>query len=399
MTIQHALMGDYRVLDLSTNMGALCGKSLGELGMEVIKVEPPKGDPSRKEPPFASQGKEPENSLRFLYLNAGKRGITLDLSCPQGRDIFLDLVEYCDVVLENYPPGYLESIGLDYPALCQRQSKLVLASISPFGQRGPYSNYLGPDLITTAMGGLLYISGTPDLPPCMPPETQSHYYGSLCAAYGVMLGLWQRETKGVGTHVDTSIQAGLALHEHVAFTYSLEGTIRKRAGSQHHHVAPANLFPCQDGYISIFATQQHWPALLEVWEDHPFELDDPRWMDNSERRNQADWINKTLSRFTSQHNKEDLTLILQKRGIPALPVNSPSEFMEDPHVQHRQFFTQATHPQIGSYQQMGAPFKINGERPKSTPAPLLGEHNLEIYCDQQKLHPEDLKTLTSQGVI
>ena len=108
MTSQPSLMADYRALDLSTNMGALCGRLLVELGMEVIKVEPPGGDPSRREPPFASEDEDPESSLRFLYLNAGKRGITLDLSCPQGRELFLGLVEYCDVVLESYPPGYLE---------------------------------------------------------------------------------------------------------------------------------------------------------------------------------------------------------------------------------------------------------------------------------------------------
>ncbi len=399
MNSQPSLMADYRVLDLSTNMGALCGRLLVELGMEVIKVEPPGGDPSRREPPFAFEGEDPESSLRFLYLNAGKRGITLDLSCPQGRELFLDLVEYCDVVLESYPPGYLEKLGLDYPTLCQRQSKLILASISPFGQSGPYRDHLGPDLVTTAMGGLLYISGDPDLPPCMPPETQSHYYGSLCAAYGIMLGLWQRETKGVGTHVDVSVQAGLALHEHVAFTYSLEGQIRERAGSQHHHVAPANLFPCQDGYISIFATQQHWPALLEIWENHPSELDDPRWLDNSERRGQAERINELMASFTSRYRKDDLTLMLQKRGIPALPVNSPSEFMKEPQVQDREFFAPVTHPRVGTFQQAGAPFRINGQRPGPMPAPLLGQHNREIYCSQQGLDPQRFEMLASQGVI
>ncbi len=397
-----SLLSGLRVLDLSTAMGALCGKLLRDLGMDVIKVESPEGDPLRSEPPFAKDHAHKEGSLPFAYLNAGKRSITLDLGRPSGRDLFLDLVQRSDVVLESHEPGALDTLdklNLGFQVLSERKPKIILASLSGFGRSGPYRNYLAPDIVTTALGGLLYISGDPSLTPCMPPGTQSYNYGSLYAAYGVMLALWQREEKGTGLHIDASIQASLALHEHVAFTYSAEGRLMKRAGSQHQHAAPANLYPCQDGYISLFVTQRHWPLFLEVWEDHPPELDDPRWGSNAARHAQADWINSLVASFTSRYKKDELAHLLQKRGLPALPVNSPGDFMCDPHIQDRGFFGHVTHPVLGSFQQSGAPFIIDGERPTAAPAPLLGQHNSDVYGRELGLDREKLEVLTSEGII
>ena len=394
-----SLLSAFRALDLSSAMGAFCGKLLRDFGIDVIKVEPPGGDPLRSEPPFAAGHADRERSLRFAYLNAGKRGITLDLSRPAGRALFLDLVERSDVVLESEEPGTLDKFDLGFDKLTKRQPKLILVSLSGFGRSGPYRDFLAPDIVTTAMGGLLYICGDPSLPPCMPPETQSYYYASIYAAYGVMLALWQREEKGIGVHIDASIQASLALHEHVAFTYSSEGRLMKRAGSQHQHVAPANLFPCKDGYISLFVTQRHWPIFLEMWKDHPPELDDPKLKLNLERRKNAHWINPLVESFTSRYAKDELSHLFQKHGIPALPVNTTSDFLCDPHIQDRGFFGTVKHPVLGSYQQPGAPFSIEGERPEPGPAPLLGQHNSDVYCDELGLDNQQLEILAAEGVI
>lgn len=393
------LLSGYRVLDLGSSMSAFCGKLLSDLGMDVIKVEPPGGDPLRAEPPLASGHADREGSLRFAYLNSGKRGITLDITKPEGHSLFLNLVERADVVLESYEPGYLDNLSLGYEVLKERQPKLLMVSISGFGQSGPYRDYLAPDIVAVAMGAILYISGDPNLPPCMPPETQSYYYGSIYAAYGLMLALWQREEKGIGVHIDASIQASMALHEHVAYTYSLEGKVMKRAGSQHQHVAPANLFPCKDGYISLFAYERHWSAFLEIWQDHPKELEDPRWARNSVRRQHADWINPLVASFTAQFNKDELAFLLQKRGVPALPVNSPSEFVNDPHIQERGFFRSVTHPVLGSYKQACAPITVDGQRPDPAPAPLLGQHNRDIYGGELGLDHKRLEILAAQGMI
>lgn len=394
-----SLLTGYRVLDISTEMGAFCGKYLADLGLEVLKIEPPQGDVLRGSPPFANDQPHPEGSLRFAWLNAGKRGITLDLARPEGRSLFLELVERADVVLESFPPEKMESLGLDYDSLKKRRQDLIMVSLTGFGQSGPYSQFKSPDIVTTAMGGLLYVSGDPQLPPCMPPETQSYYYAGIYAGYGVLLALWQREMQGRGTHIDVSVQAAMAIHEHVAFTYSAEGRLVKRAGSQHQHVAPANLFRCQDGYIALFATHRHWPLLLELWEDHPPELDDPRWKTDMERRAHADWLNPLIEVFTARYRKDELSDLLQERGIPGLPVNSPSDFRKDPHVRERGFFGTVNHSVMGSYEQPGTPFTVDGERAPSSPAPTLGQHNRQVFQEELGLSAEKLGELADREII
>ncbi len=173
----------------------------------------------------------------------------------------------------------------------------------------------------------------------------------------------------------------------------------KRAGSQHQHAAPANLFPCQDGYISLFVTQRHWPLLLEIWEDHPPELDDPGLNSNAARHAKAGRLNSLVASYTSKYKKDELAHILQKRGLPALPVNSPGDFMGDPQIQDRGFFGQVTHPVLGSFQQLGAPFMVDGARRTPSPAPLLGQHNTEIFSGELGLNEKETEALASQGII
>ena len=393
------LLPGYRVLDLTSSIGALCGKLLGDLGMHVIKIEPPEGEATRSEPPFAKGHAHREGSLRFAYLNAGKRSVTLDITKSSGKKLLLDLIEQTDVVVEDFAPGYLTSLGLGYEVLLERQSKLILVSVSGFGQDGPYANYKTADLIGNAMGGLLYISGDPKMTPCNPPETQSFYYASLFAAYGVMLALWQRETRGIGAWIDASVQASMALHEHVAFNYSAEGRVMKRAGSQHQHNAPANLFQCKNGWISLFVTQTHWPLLLKVWPDHDAALDDPKWINSNLRRQHADYINAQVTAFTSRFLKEDLAELMQKHGIPGLPVNSPSDFMKDSHIQARGFFAKVNHPVLGTFEQPGSPFMIDGQRCAPSPAPLLGQHNDEVLCGELGLSASEVAVLAAEKVI
>ena len=394
-----SLLSGYRVLDLSSSMGAFCGKLLRDLGMDVIKVEPREGDATRREAPFAKGDTDREGSLRFAYLNAGKRSITLDIAAESSRKLLLDLVARSDIVLEDFTPGYLSTRNLGYEVLLERQNKLILVSLSGFGQDGPYAQFKTPDIVGNAMGGLLYISGDPQMTPCNPPETQSYYYASLFASYGVMLALWQREMRGIGAWIDASIQASMALHEHVAFNYSAEGRVMKRAGSQHQHNAPANLFQCKNGWIALFVTQNHWPILLKVWEDHDPALDDPKWINSNLRRQNADYINAQVTSFTSRFLKEDLAELMQKNGIPGLPVNSPSDFIKDPHIQAREFFGIVKHPVLGTFAQPGCPFMVDGKRDAPSPAPLLGQHNREVFCGELSLSTSELAALAAAGVI
>jgi crotonobetainyl-CoA:carnitine CoA-transferase CaiB-like acyl-CoA transferase len=394
-----SLLAEYRVLDLSSSMGGFCGKLLRDLGMDVIKVEPPAGDTTRREAPFAKGQGHPEGSLRFAYLNAGKRGITLNIANPDGQKLLLDLVARSDIVLEDFAPGYLSAHNLGYEILVERNPKLILVSLTGFGQDGPYAQFATPDIVGNAMGGLLYISGDPQMTPCNPPETQSYYYASLFASYGAMLAVWQRETHGIGAWIDASIQASMALHEHVAFNYSAEGRVMKRAGSQHQHNAPANLFQCKNGWIALFVTQNHWPILLKVWDDHDPALDDPKWINSNLRRQNADYINAQVTSFTSRFFKEDLAELMQENGIPGLPVNSPSDFMKDPHIQARGFFAEVTHPILGTFAQPRSPFMIDGKRGAPMPAPLLGQHNQDVFCGELGLSTKELAVLVAKGII
>ncbi len=213
------LLDGYVAVDLTDLRGQFCGKLLRDLGMEVIKVEPPGGDPVRGLGPFAHDVPHPEGSLRFAYLNAGKRSVVLDLSQAADRARLLGLVRRADVLLESFQPGTLARLGLDAGLLRAHNPGLIITSITGFGQTGPYRDYLCPDLVGLAAGGVLYMSGDPALPPVQAPETQSFYFASLYAAFGTVLALWRRSRDGQGRHVDTAIQECLAYHEGLIAAY------------------------------------------------------------------------------------------------------------------------------------------------------------------------------------
>jgi benzylsuccinate CoA-transferase BbsE subunit len=242
-----AFLKGYRALDLTGLSGQLCGRVLADLGMEVIKIEPPGGDPVRHLAPFVKLSNGTELSTSFAHLNAGKASKVLDLDKEADRGVFRELVKTADVVLESFQPGELEAKGLGYKALAAINPGIVMASITGFGQTGPKKNLVCNDLVALAESGFLYISGDPSLPPCRPPETQAYYFASLFAAAGLLAALYRRERTGRGDHVDSSMQETLATQEHIIRLWANEKQISKRAGSQHGSVAPAKIFPCRDG--------------------------------------------------------------------------------------------------------------------------------------------------------
>jgi crotonobetainyl-CoA:carnitine CoA-transferase CaiB-like acyl-CoA transferase len=386
-------------LDLTDLRGQFCGKLLHDLGMEVIKIEPPQGDPVRRLGPFARDEPSLEGSLRFAYLNAGKKSLTLDLGSSQGRELLLRLAEQADVLLESFAPGELERLGLGRAALQARNPGLVVASISGFGQDGPYRDYQCPDIVGFAMGGLMYISGEATLPPVQAPETQSFTYASVYAATGVLLALWQRDQDQVGRSVDVAVQEAIASQEQMIRTFGHGGRSITRHGSQHEYVAPATVFPTKDGYVYLFVSQAHWKLLLQLWPDHPKELDEPSWEPNHARRAQADWINACMSTYTLQFTKDEFARFMQKNGIPCLPVNTPAEFAETEQVKFRQLFGTSEHPVLGTYQQVGFPVLINGEREPVSPPPLLGQHTRELLMTRLGLSAGAIELLFSQNII
>src|SRR5438309_4017326 len=285
---------DYRALHLTGLSGQLCGRILADLGMEVIKIEPPGGDPVRRLPPFIKSPEGKQLSTTFAHLNAGKASKALDLANETDRDAFRRMVETADVVLESFLPGQMESMGLGYKTLAAINRGVVMASITAFGQTGPKKNLAFNDLVALAQSGFLYISGDPSLPPVRPPETQAYYFASLFATAGVLAALYRRERAGQGDHVDASMQEALATQEHIIRLWANEQQIAKRAGSQHGSVAPARIFPCKDGFVYLYVTRQHWKLFLERWQEHPAAMDAPAWVNNLYRRAHPDRINAAV---------------------------------------------------------------------------------------------------------
>jgi crotonobetainyl-CoA:carnitine CoA-transferase CaiB-like acyl-CoA transferase len=383
-TADHAtrLLKGYRALDLTDLKGQLCGRILGDLGMEVIKLEPPEGDPVRRLGPFALSPDGEKLSLRFAHLNANKKSLVLDYRKAENRDAFCRLAESADVVLESHAPGFLHSIGLGYGELAKINPRLVLVSITGFGQSGPRRDFLYNDMVVHAMSGLMYISGDPALPPCQPPETQAYYFGSLMAALGALAALYKREKSGSGDWVDLSMQEALATQEHTIRLYANGAQILRRCGSQHAQVAPATIFPCRDGYAYVYVSRAHWKELLKVWNEHPEAFDSPEWLDNTFRRQRAELINREFAQFTARHTQQDLTDLLQAHGIPCTPVNRPKDFLDDPHVLFRNFFLPVGYPGHGALRQPGAPYLLDGLRPPLEPAPVSGAQQEDFSADK-----------------
>jgi crotonobetainyl-CoA:carnitine CoA-transferase CaiB-like acyl-CoA transferase len=335
---------------------------LGDLGMEVIKIEPPGGDPARNLPPFIQAAGGKRVSTTFAHLNAGKASKVLDLDKESDRAAFRELVKTADVVLESFQPGELDSKDLGYKSLAAINPGIVMGSITCFGQSGPKKNLAYNDLVALAQSGFLYIAGDPSMPPVRPPETQAYYFASIFAAAGVLAALYRRERTGQGDHVDASMQETLATQEHIIRLWANEKQISKRAGSQHGSVAPAKIFPSRDGFVYLYVTRQHWKLFLTVWKDHDPKFDAPDWLNNLYRRAHADELNPAVEAFVGQFTMAEITELLQEKGIPCVPVNTPMGFAKDEHVQHRGFMAPVEHAGFGRTWQPAMPFVIDGER-------------------------------------
>ena len=378
----------FRALDLTDLSGQLCGRVLADLGMEVIKVEPPGGDPVRDLAPFITSADGKRLSTMFAHLNAGKASKVLDLNSEARRKQFHELVKTADVVIESFQPGELDAKGLGYKNLAAINPGLVMASITGFGQTGPKKNFICNDLVALAESGFLYISGDPSLPPVKPPETQAYYFASLFATAGLLAALYRCEHTGEGDHVDASMQETLATQEHIIRLWANEGQIAKRAGSQHGSVAPARIFSCKDGFVYLYVTRQHWKLFLSLWKDHPPVFDSPDWLNNLYRRAHADELNPAVEKFLSGFTMAEITEFLQAKGIPCVPVNTPMGFTNDEQVRERGFMAAVEHHGFGKTKQPAIPFVIDGARPAVGSVPVLDSwRDSGAMSDGSKISP------------
>ena len=376
-----APLSGVRVLELSGHWTGFCCRLLSDLGAEVILAEPPGGCSARSAGPFLAGGPGPERSLSFWYENAGKTGITLDPGSPFGRERIIGLAQTCDVIVESYPPGYLESTGLGYAGLSRVNPGLVMASITGFGRSGPYSSYKSCGLAASASGGQMYVCGLPASQPLKPYGDQPYYTAALFAACGILLALRQRDLAGKGQHIDISLQeAAAASLEHVMVQYFHDDVVPCRQGSLQWNGA-ADLFACRDSHIFLTFNRE-WDTLVELLGPRGMaaEFRQPASGEESYRRQHIKEIQEALTTWTRRHGSAELFRLGQDMRYPWAPVSSIAEVLQDPQLRARQYFMPASHPLAGQGFEVPRPVIVFPGEPgfEWRRAPFLGEHDGEI---------------------
>jgi crotonobetainyl-CoA:carnitine CoA-transferase CaiB-like acyl-CoA transferase len=409
-------LSPYRALDLTDEKGMECGKILAFMGMDVIKVEPPGGSPARCIGPFYHDSLDPEESLFWFVSNVNKRGITLDITKEDGKALFLSLVKKSDIIIESFPVGYLENIGLTYGELCRINPRIVIVSITGFGQTGPYSSFKAPDIVCMATGGEMNIVGTPGRPPLRIGIPQAYLHAGAEAAAACLAALWRREETGKGQRIDISAQecvAWLGFYTQTVFEFSGQNITRQGSWRElGRDVKFRFLYPTRDGYISFIplggVTRAESMNKLVAWmEREGFADEFLRGLDwalftPSELTPElAERMEPQFERFFLSHSKEELFSAALADGHFIAPVYTAEDILKSPHFKARDFWIQVEHPELGeSLAYPGAPFSCNEQHYTIyRRAPLIGEHNREVFCEEMGLAADELVMLKAGGII
>lgn len=405
-----------RALDLTDEKGFLCGKILADLGVDVIKVERPAGDPSRRIGPFWHDIAEPEKSLYWWAYNSNKRGITLNLEVSDGKEIFKELVSTADFVIESFPPGYIEKLGIGYSTLSSVKGGIVLTSITPFGQAGPYKNYKASDIVVMGMAGMLYLTGERESPPVNISIPQACLHAGADAAVGTMIAYYHRERTGEGQHVDISMQQSTALFlaNTIPF-WELYGTITRRAGvfrtGMSTDAVQRQVWRCKDGYV-FFAllgglagarTGQRLTEWIEAEGMDSGYLQSVDWANfdmGNVTQEVIDQISRPIEEFFLSHTKRELLEGAVKRQVSACQLSSIQDLLDDATLKARNLWVEIEHPELGISVSYPREFVKSSEKALLTRfrAPLIGEHNKEIYSEIG-LSRQDLVLLKQAGIV
>ncbi len=418
-----SLLGGYRVLDLTDEKGHLCGKVLGDFGADVIKVEKPGGDPSRNIGPFYKDIPHPEKSLFWFSTNTSKRGITLNIETLDGREIFKRLVETADFVVESFQPGYMDDLGLGHSELEKIKPDIIMTSITPFGQTGRYAHYQSTDLVGCAMGGLVRLLGDLGRPPVrMSCDPQAYFHAGLQGALGSMMAHYYRALTGEGQHVDVSMQEAVTLAlMHAVEIYEIMKVNVIGMGQFFVSVRPAPqpplftrlIMPCKDGYVFAtfggggFGGQVQSSRALVEWANEQGMLmefkdsDFTQWDASTLSQEESDRRWAVFGDFLNTKTRSELYEQAVKRGIMLAPCNTIEDITRNAQLEARGFWEKVEHRELGeTITYPGAPLKI-----KETPwriqrrAPLIGEHNDEVYGEELGFSREEMAVLKARGVI
>jgi len=413
-----APLSGYRILDLADEKGFYCGQLLGNLGADVVKIEKPCGDAARRRGPFYKESPGTENSLFWLAFNNNKRGITLDLETADGRSLFQRLAQTADIIIETSRPGYLNDVGLDYSVLEKVNPRLIMVSITPFGQDGPHSGFNASDLVCWAMGGLLFVTGDADKPPVHVGSVPlSYLLAGMDGASAAAMSLYWRGLSGQGQHIDVSIQdAALKTAWMVHEIWCVTGKEFQR-GSSRYSVpgSPVRLrmtWPAKDGYVMyliyVGAFGAEEDKRLVKW------LDDEGLADDFIRGihwGTLDWRTKTIEdaekiqdyfvRLFQSKPKDELVAEAIKRGVQMEVVSTPKDILKHPQFEARDYWQDVPLPALGTSLRFPARFCQFSEAPTKVwrSAPRLGEHNEEIYSGEFGISRQDLTILREAGAI
>lgn len=411
------MLSGVRVLDLTDEKGFLTGKVLGDLGADVLKIEPPGGEPARRLGPFYKNEPDPEKSLYWLAYNVNKRGVTLDITTETGREILKRFVKTADFLVESSEPGTMEKLGLGYKDLETINPRIIVVSITPFGQKGPRRKFKATDLEINALSGFMSLLGDPERPPVRISIPQSYMWGAMYAAMGAMMAHYYRGVSGVGQHVDASCQAALIwAGAHAPAYWDLNRENIKRAGPYitGRSVKGAKMraiYPCKDGFINfiiyggpmgIRTNKSLAKWMEEEGEGSPAlsNRDWDRFNIATVTQQEIDEMEEPIARFLGKKTRQEFFEGVIRRNMLGYPVATPRDILADEQLQARHYWKALEHPELGdTITYPGAFCKFSGAQcgPRFR-APRIGEHNSEVYAELG-FTSEELARLKESNVI
>jgi formyl-CoA transferase len=369
-----------RVLDLSQYIAApYATRLLAGFGADVVKVEPPEGDPIRHWGPFPTDVPNIETGALHLYLNQGKRSVTIDLETDEGRAQLRRLVDGADVLVESFKPGTLAALGFGYEQLAETHPGLLYVSVTDFGQTGPYRDYAAWEITTYALGGLMYITGDPEREPLKTGGYLGAYGTGHNAFDATLVGLWERGSSGLGQHIDISIHecvASLLEHTDIAWTYTGQVWPRSGNGSR----AAWGLYPAADGFVGVVSgPARRWAMIGELMESE--ELKGERYLAPGAQAELRDEIDALMLPWLVTHEKEDIYHRAQALGLPFGYAATPPDLFEVEQLRYRGFFEEIEHPVAGRARYPTVAAKFSAGLWELGHAPLLGEHTDEVLSE------------------
>jgi crotonobetainyl-CoA:carnitine CoA-transferase CaiB-like acyl-CoA transferase len=396
-----------RVIDLTHHIvGPYSTKLMADYGADVVKIERPgTGDPSRRLGPFFNDVPDIEASGTFLHLNSNKRSVTLNLKNPTGREILLQLVSDSDVLVESFSPRVMPSLGLDYETLRAKNPNLVMASISNYGQSGPYRDYKASELTLFAMGGVMASTGLPDREPVKLAQTVLQFYAGMVASTAIAGAYLGAKFHGVGQRVDLSLHQIIATNQDRGLQTSAEyqylGQIHPRTRGNRRNIVPNSAYPCADGYVQMFALNQTWQAVCTLIE-RPDLIENPHFTAPENFSGNPDVAREFDAIFLdwlAAHNKQEIMVRAQQVGYICGAANTMEGAFADLQLNSRGFFVEVDHPNAGRLRYPGAPVRMAETPWRAGRAPLLGEHTREILGSRLGYSEVDVEQLSDAEVV